>query len=95
MRFLKFMTLITLQASLFVFVLGIAEAEPSKTKHSMVKSKTGDEIDVNTLQPKEADDKNAHKRSGWNGSYVGMNAGTSFGATAGTNLIIPLGSDEK
>ena len=95
MRLLKFMALITLHASLFVLVLGLAEAEPSKTKHSTVKSKTGNVTDVDTLQPKEADDKNAQKGSGWNGSYVGMNAGTSFGATAGTNLVIPLGSDEK
>jgi hypothetical protein len=59
----------------------------------MVKSKSGDVSGVDTITPKEADDKTSKKGSGWNGSYVGVNAGTSFGATAGTNFVMPLGSD--
>ena len=70
-------------------------SQPSKVTHPMVKSKSGDVSDVDKITPKEADDKDTQKSSGWNGSYVGVNAGTSFGATAGTNLVIPLGSDEK
>lgn len=76
-------------------LLSTASAQPLKTAHPMVKSKAGDANGVDALQPKGEDDKNAQKGSGWNGSYVGVNAGTSFGATAGTNLVVPLGSDEK
>ncbi len=70
-----------------------AYAQPSKTTYSMVKSKTGEVKGVDTITPKEADDKTTNNGNSWNGSYVGVNAGTSFGATAGTNLVIPLGSD--
>jgi hypothetical protein len=73
----------------------IASAQPSKITHPMVKSKASEVNGADMLQPKEADDRNSPKVSGWNGSYVGVNAGTSFGATAGTNVVIPLGSDEK
>jgi hypothetical protein len=65
----------------------MAFAQPSKVTHPMVKSKSGDVSDVDKITPKEADDKDTQKSSGWNGSYVGVNAGT--------NLVIPLGSDEK
>jgi len=61
----------------------------------MVKSKSVHVNGLDMLQPKEADDQGSQKASGWNGSYLGVTAGTSFGATAGTNLVIPLGSDEK
>ena len=85
---------------LIVSLLGLtsldrAWAQPSKTPHPMVKSKSDDVSGVDTITPKEANDKTSKNGSGWNGSYVGVNAGTSFGATAGTNLVIPLGSDEK
>jgi hypothetical protein len=73
--------------------IDMALAQPSKTIHPMAKSKAGAVDSVDTLLPKEADDKNSQKASGWNGSYVGVNAGTSFGATTGTNVVIPLGSD--
>ena len=85
---------------LIVSLLGLSSldracAQPSKTSHSTVKSKPTNVTGVDTITPKEADDKTTTNGSGWNGSYVGLNAGTSFGATAGTNLVIPLGSDEK
>jgi hypothetical protein len=50
---------------------------------------------VDTITPKEADDKTTTNGSGWNGSCVGVNAGTSFGATAGTNVVVPMGIDMK
>jgi hypothetical protein len=75
--------------------IDMAFAQPSKATHPMVKSKSGDVTGVDKITPKEADDKDTQKSSGWNGSYVGVNAGTSFGATVGTNLVIPLGSDKK
>ncbi len=75
--------------------MGTASAQPSKTTHPMVKSKSGHVSGIDTIAPKEVDDKTINNGSGWNGSYLGVTAGTSFGATAGTNLVIPLGSDEK
>ena len=50
---------------------------------------------VDTITSTEADDKTKKNDSGWNGSYVGVNAGTSFGATAGTNVVIPLGLSDQ
>ena len=81
----------------FFSAIGIntASAQPSKTTHPMVKSKSGDVSGVDTITPKEADAKATKNGSGWNGSYVGVNAGTSFGATAGTNVVVPLGSDNQ
>ena len=92
---MKFIKLITPQFFLLLAFFGVAIAQPSKTPHSTVKSKTNNVSGFDTITPKEADDKTTTNGSGWNGSYVGLNAGTSFGATAGTNLVIPLGSDEK
>jgi hypothetical protein len=93
-RFIR-LAVITLASFLESASMGTASAQPSKTTHQIVKSKSGHVNGVDTITPKEADDKNTQKSSGWNGSYVGVNAGTSFGATAGTNLVIPLGSVEK
>jgi hypothetical protein len=90
---MKFIKLITPQSFLLLALFGVAIAQPSKTPHPMVKSKSGDVSGVEKITPKEADDKTTTNGSGWNGSYVGVNAGTSFGATAGTNVVIPLGSD--
>ena len=89
-----------LPLALSVLLLGIApsdasSAQPSKATHPTVKSKSGDVSGVDTITPKEEDDRSSKNGSGWGGSYVGVNAGTSFGATAGTNVVIPLGSDEK
>ena len=76
-------------------LLSTASAQPSKTAHPMVKSKASDVSDADTVQSKDTEDRTTTNGSGWNGSYVGANAGTSFGVTAGTNVVIPLGSDEK
>lgn len=96
MRFSKFSVLITLQAFILDSLLGIVAAQPSKATHPMVKSKSDNVSGVDTITPKETDDKTNKNGSGWNGSYVGVNAGTSFGATAGTNVVIPLeSSDDK
>ena len=81
----------------FFSAIGIntASAQPSKATHPMVKSKSGDVSGVDTITPKEAEDKTNQNGSGWNGSYLGVNAGTSFGATAGTNVVVPLGSSDN
>ena len=96
----KVIGLIRLASIIFVMLVSsnsidMTFAQPSKAKHSMIKSKAIDVSAADAVQSKEAADKNTQKSSGWNGSYVGVNAGTSFGATAGTNVVIPLGSDEK
>lgn len=72
-----------------------AIAQSSKATHPAIKSKSTNVSGIDTITPKEADDKNTNNGSGWNGSYVGVNAGTSFGATAGTNVVVPLGSSDK
>ncbi len=71
----------------------LAYAQSPKTNRSIIKPKTEIVNSLNNLQPKEEANKTTKNGSGWNGSYVGVNAGTSFGATAGTNVVIPLGSD--
>ncbi len=93
-RFIR-LAVITLASFLESASMGTASAQPLKTTHPLVKSKSRHVNGPDMLQPQEADDKNSQKASGWNGSYVGVNTGTSFGATAGTNLVIPLGSDEN
>ena len=95
MRFYKLAVLITLQAVSLASLFGIASAQSPKTTHPMVKSKSGNVSGVDTITPKEADDKTNKDGSGWNGSYIGVNAGTSFGATAGTNMVVPLRSDNQ
>lgn len=75
--------------------LNTASAKPFKSSHSTVKSKSTNVSGVDTITPKEADDKTTTNGSGWNGSCVGVNAGTSFGATAGTNVVVPMGIDMK
>lgn len=75
--------------------LNTAPAKSAKSTHPMVKSKAGAMSGVDTITSKEAEDKTKKNDSGWNGSYVGVNAGTSFGATAGTNVVIPLGLSDQ
>lgn len=75
--------------------LNTSSAQPSKSSHPTAKSKSANVNGVDTITPKEADDKATKNGSGWNGSYVGVNAGTSFGATAGTNVVIPLGPSDQ
>lgn len=74
---------------------GVVVGEPSKspkaTHRSYAKHETS--IGVDTLKANDADEIAKENNSGWNGSYVGVNAGTSFGATVGKNVVIPLGSD--
>jgi hypothetical protein len=89
------LTVITLASFVESASMEIASAQPSKTTHPMVKSKSGHVSGIDTIAPKEVDDKTINNGNGWNGSYVGVNAGTRFEATAGTNMVIPLGSDEK
>jgi hypothetical protein len=92
---MKFIKLITSQPFLLLALFGLAIAQPSKTPHPMVKSKSGDVSGVDTITSKGAANKTTKNNSGWNGSYVGVNAGTRFGATAVTNMVKPFGSSEQ
>ncbi len=47
-------------------------------------------VEANT--PGETSSKGAGGGAGWNGSYVGVNAGMGFGATAGSNVVVPFGT---
>ncbi|WP_036282982.1 hypothetical protein [Methylocystis sp. ATCC 49242] len=47
---------------------------------------------VETIKPQEPPSKDRESGSGWNGAYVGVNAGAGFGATAGTNVVLPFGA---
>jgi hypothetical protein len=68
-----------------------AMAETSKGVHSShhPTTKHQEAVGLETIEPKEDKER---KQGDWNGSYVGVNAGAGFGATAGTNVVIPLGS---
>ena len=86
-------TFVLISTFISIALWDTVSAKPYKTPHSTVKSKSTNVSGFDTITAKEADDKSTKNSSGWNGSYVGVNAGTSFGATAGTNVVIPLGSD--
>jgi outer membrane lipoprotein SlyB len=62
-----------------------------KAKSTMVVEVGG----VETIKPQEAPSKDTGGAAGWNGAYVGVNAGRSFGATAGTNVVVPFVSSGK
>lgn len=71
-----------------------AMAQPPKagrpSRHTPVQS-TQTTGGLETIDPKEDKER---EQGGWNGSYVGVNAGAAFGATAGTNVVVPLGTSE-
>ena len=69
-------------------------AQPSAKHHSAAKSTMIKSGGVETIKPQEAPAKDSDG-NGWNGAYVGVNAGRSFGATAGTNVVVPFGTSGK
>jgi hypothetical protein len=86
----------TLLASLFAFPVEATKAQPSnkiqqtKAKIKPVTASGG----VDTIPPQEPPSKDRDSAAGWNGSYVGVNAGMGFGATAGSNVVVPFGTDD-
>lgn len=50
---------------------------------------------VETIKPQEIPAKDTGNGAGWNGTYVGVNAGAGFGATTGTNVVVPFGLQPK
>ncbi len=89
-----------------VFILGIVAslaaaipesviAQSSSKQRLPAKSTIGEVGGVETIKPQEAPSKDAADGNGWTGAYVGVNAGGSFGATAGTNVVVPIGTSGK
>jgi hypothetical protein len=71
-------------------------AQPSRSKHSSSAKPTMSSVGgVEASAPQEATSKGAGGGAGWNGTYVGVNAGMGFGATAGTNVVVPFGTGSK
>ncbi len=73
-----------------------ADARPGRTQSSAErrkpKVKAGDISGVETIKPQEPPSKDRESGRGWNGAYVGVNAGAGFGTTAGTNVVVPIGT---
>ena len=85
-------------AVILAFVLSVAaslsaSAQPSSkpTARSKATALSG----VEAIKPQEQPPKEDSGVNGWNGSYVGVNAGMGFGATAGTNLVVPFGTSSS
>lgn len=47
---------------------------------------------VEAIQPQESPSKAFVNGNGWSGAYVGVNAGAGFGTTAGSSVVLPIGS---
>ena len=65
---------------------------PHKLQHHPSKTKPLATGGVETISPQEPPSKDTRSAAGWNGSYVGVNAGMAFGMTAGSNVVVPFGT---
>lgn len=94
---MKHALVFALLASLFALPVEATEAQPpKKIQHSNGKAKpTPASGDAEAIMPQELPSKDMGSPAGWNGSYVGVSAGMGFGATAGSNLVLPLGPPSK
>jgi hypothetical protein len=79
------------------FSVGVAVGEPSKSFQAAHRSAPKPEtaVGVDTIKPNETDEIAKENSGAWSSLYVGVNAGTSFEATVGKNVLIPLGSGEQ
>jgi hypothetical protein len=80
---------------LVAFLPESANAQLSAKKHDPAKATMKETGGVETITPQEAPSKETSTGNGWSGAYVGVNAGRSFGATAGTNVVVPFGTSGK
>lgn len=71
-----------------------ASAQPSP-RRALAKPTTKEVGGVETIKPQEEQSKSAGEANGWSGAYAGVNAGGGFGATTGTNVVVPFGSAGK
>lgn len=94
---MKHALVLALLAALFALPLEAAKAQPSKkiqqTKAKVKPATTSGGVEA--ITPQEPPSKETGAATGWNGNYVGVNAGMGFGATTGTNVVIPFGSPTK
>ena len=79
-------------ATLVVTLPEPTNAQSSTMSQPSTKSKAGASGGVEAITPQEPPSKETADGAGWNGAYVGVNAGRSFGATAGTNVVVPFGT---
>jgi hypothetical protein len=86
---------ICIMASLAASLPESATAKPSSKHRSPAKPMMMEVGGVETIKPLEAPSKDTGGAAGWSGTYVGVNAGMGFGATAGTNIVDPFGISEK
>jgi hypothetical protein len=83
--------ILAITASLALPLPESANAQSSVKSHSSAKSKINETGGVETIKPQE-ESKVTGEANGWSGTYVGVNAGGGFGATAGTNVMVPFGT---
>ncbi len=86
----------TILASLVVYIPASANAQPSSQSRSTATpwlTPRGGVVEA--IKPQEQPSKETADGNGWNGAYVGVNAGESLGATAGTNVVVPFANPEK
>ncbi len=79
-------------AALAASVPTSATAQSSSRLHGVAKNRMKDVGGVETIKPQEVEPKGAGDANGWNGAYVGVNAGGSVGTTTGTNVVVPFGT---
>ena len=71
----------------------LATAQASPKAQGPARNRTKEVGGVETIKPQEAARlPGVADANGWNGPYVGVNAGGSFGATAGSNVVVPFGT---
>jgi hypothetical protein len=86
---------LALQGLLAASVTEPAIAQPSAKNHGTATSTMKEAGGVETIKPQEAPSKDTGGAAGWNGTYVGVNAGMRFGAMARTNVVVPFGTDGR
>jgi hypothetical protein len=72
-----------------------ASAQPSARHSAGARSRASAAGGVETIKPQEAPSRDEGGVNGWNGRYAGVNAGMGFGATAGTNVVVPFGTGDQ
>lgn len=82
-------------ASLAASLPESATAQSSSEHRSPAKPTMMEAGGVETIKPQEAPSKDTGGAASWNGTYVGVNGGMRFGATAGTNVVVPFGASGK
>ncbi len=76
--------------------LPLSASAQSSARHPARAKTTSKEVGgVEAIKPQEEQSKGDGVANGWSGGYAGVNGGGSFGATTGTNVVVPFGSAGK